>query len=93
MINCTGYKGHQQGFRKHVKEADDAADYIAGVTPLTRAAFQKRKALVEPALTCYIADLKKSKNALREKVCNAIPNLEYVDREIQVAEFCKQSLL
>lgn len=86
-------KGHQQGFKRHVKEADDAADYVAGVTPLTRAAFQKRKALVEPALTCYIADLKKSKNALREKVCKAIPNLESVDREIQVAEFCKQSLL
>ena len=87
------WKGHQQGFRRHVKEADDAADHIAGVTPLTRAAFQKRKAIVEPALTCYIADLKKSKNALREKVCNAIPNLESVDREIQVAEFCKQPLL
>jgi hypothetical protein len=33
------WKGHQQGFRRHVKEADDAADYVAGVTPLTRAAF------------------------------------------------------
>jgi hypothetical protein len=37
--------------------------------------------------------LKKSKNALREKVCNAIPNLESVDCVTQVAEFCKQSLL
>jgi hypothetical protein len=43
MINCTGWKRHQQGFRKHVKEADDAADYVVGVTPLTQAAFQKTK--------------------------------------------------
>lgn len=53
----------------------------------------KIKTIVEPALICYIADLNKSKNALREKVCNTIPNLESVDREIQIAGFCKQSLL
>jgi hypothetical protein len=73
MMNCTGWKGHQQGFRRHVKEADNAADYIAGITRPTQATFQKRKAIVEPALTCYIADLKKSKNALRKR--SALPFL------------------
>jgi hypothetical protein len=45
----------------NAKDADDVADYAAGVTPLTRGAFQRRKAILEPALTCYIMDLKKAK--------------------------------
>jgi hypothetical protein len=77
----------------NVKGTDNASDYVAGVTPLTPPSVQKKKAIVEPALTCYIADLRKSKDTLREKLGNALPNLECVDREIQVAEFCKQSLL
>jgi hypothetical protein len=79
----------KKDFEENVKEADDVADYAATVSPLTREGFQRRTAILEPALTCYITDLKKSKNALREKLGNALPNLESVDREIQLAEFCK----
>lgn len=76
----------------NAKEADNVAYYLARVNPLI-IHVKNRKAMVEPALTCYIADLIKSKDALREKLGNVLPNLECVDREIRVAEFCKQSLL
>ena len=53
----------------------------------------KRTAILEPALTSYIADLKKSKDTLLEKLGAAVPNLESFDHEIQVAEFCKRVLV
>jgi hypothetical protein len=78
----------------NIKEAYDAAEHIAGVdTLLLPTSFGNKKAIVEPALTCYIADLGKSKEMLREKLGGTLPNLESLDREIQVAEFCKNTLL
>jgi hypothetical protein len=83
----------QKDLEDNVEEADDAAEHLVGVNTLVPTSFGNKKGIVEPALTCYIADLTKSKEALREKLGIAIPNLESVDREIQVAEFCKQTLL
>lgn len=82
----------KKNLEDNAKEADNVAYYLARVNPLI-INVKNRKAMVEPALTCYIADLRKSQDALREKLGNVLPNLEHVDREIRVAEFCKQSLL
>ena len=72
-------------FRRDVRETYDTADYVAN--PSDMSSFQKRKTIVKLALTCHIADLKKSKNAVREKVCNVIPNLGSVYRKIKLPSF------
>lgn len=82
----------KKDLKDNVKEANDAADYVTGATPLTSQAFRRRKAIIESALTCYISDLEKSKMHCAKKG-NAVSNLESDQREIQVAEFHEQSLL
>lgn len=55
--------------------------------------FSEKKSHSLTGIDLLYCSYKKTKIALHEKVCNAIPNFESVDRKIQVAEFCKQSLL
>ncbi len=82
----------KKDLEQNIAEADDVAQWVPTVTPSTSGAF-KKTAILEPALTSYIADLKKSKDTLREKLGAAVPNLESVDHEIQMTELCKRMLV
>ena len=81
----------KKDLEENAKEAGIVANHLEQVDVVIRAA-QNRRYTVMPALNCYVADLKKSKDTLPEKLGGANPNLMSVDREIAVAEYFMQSL-
>jgi hypothetical protein len=61
--------------------------------PSDMSSFSEKKNHSQASIDLSYCRFKESKNAIREKIAMSFPNLESVDCEIQVAEFCNQSLL